>query len=427
MTSQNTSRDDFDRLIAQWMEAEALVREPEHLLDSVLAQTRGTRRLPGWLLPERWIPVQLTMPLRVVPRLAPVLLLIALLLAAIVAIVLVGSRPRLPDPFGPAANGRVLYLSNGQVFGANGDGSNPVQLTFDSRAASWPVWSRDGTRFAYKLLSTWSTAEDPEVFGDLVVVDADGKNPITIERDTKGMSGTEWSPDGRWLLYSRYVEGLEQVFVAPADGSSPPARVGKPDTVNSGPVFSPDGTKIAYLEAQRGVVVMNRDGSNPQTLNQTAFKHLDNSLAWHPDGNRIVVGAAIGEEAFDLWFLDLDGGAEKHVEVAGRAEVSPSWSPDGKRLLYLTTTDGRYWLLRVADADGKQERLLLGVYNWVPPTWSPDGTRIAAVDAISTVARIRILDPDDEEEPVEIDGVLPSASIIAPRSGIPTWQRKASP
>ena len=86
MTSRNTPRDDFDRLMSQWMDADARVREPEHLLKSVLERTRVTRRIPSWLLLERWMPVQLTMPLRAVPRLAPVLLLIALVLALIVAI-----------------------------------------------------------------------------------------------------------------------------------------------------------------------------------------------------------------------------------------------------------------------------------------------------------------------------------------------------
>ena len=62
MTSQNAQRDDFDRLMSQWMEADGRVREPEQLLESVLERTRVARRIPGWLLPERWIPVQLTMP-----------------------------------------------------------------------------------------------------------------------------------------------------------------------------------------------------------------------------------------------------------------------------------------------------------------------------------------------------------------------------
>jgi Tol biopolymer transport system component len=427
MTSQNTSRDEFDLLLGEWMESEARVREPEHLLDSVLERTRSARRIPRWLVLERWIPVQLTMPLRAAPRLAPLLLVIVLVLAAIaVAIVLVGSKPRLPDPFGPAANGRVAFLSNGQIHAANPDGSNPIQLTFGSRPAATPVWSRDGTRVAYKLISPASPADDPTLFGDLVVVNADGTNPVTIDRDLKGMSPTAWSPDSRWLLYSRAEGTIDQIYVAAADGSSPPVRVGDPATLNWAPVFSPDGTKIAYFVGSTNVEVMNRDGSEAKRLNTTTFSELS-SFEWHPDGKRIVVSAAATkDESFDLWILSsLDEAPEQHLQVPGRAEVAPSWSPDGSRLLYLTTKDGRSTKVAIAAADGTNERLLPGGYSMIGPTWSPDGSRIAAVNDLGTFPRVTILDPDGVAKPILIDGILPAPSFIAARSDTPTWQRIA--
>ena len=105
--------------LTAWFDADAQVREPEDLLETVLERTSRARRRPAWLLPERWIPMQLTMPLRLVPRLAPILLLIVvLLLAAAIAIVAVGSARHLPAPFGPAANGQLAYVSAGQIFTA---------------------------------------------------------------------------------------------------------------------------------------------------------------------------------------------------------------------------------------------------------------------------------------------------------------------
>jgi Tol biopolymer transport system component len=422
MTSRNASSDDFDRLVSQWMDSDARVGEPEHLLEGVLSQTSVSRRLPRWALPEWWLPMQLTMPLRAAPRLAP-LLLIALLVAAVVAVAWIGSRPRLPDPFGPAANGQVAYLSNGQIYAANPDGSSPVQLTFGGRPAATPTWSRDGTRFAYELISPRPGTDNPTGDGDIVVANADGSNTIRIDREARDPSPASWSPDGRWLVYSKVVGPGDQVFVAAADGSSPPVRIGDLSTINWAPIFSPDGTKITFFIDDRGVGVMNRDGSGQHMLNTTPFSGEDLG-GWHPQGDRIVVSAA-GTEATDLWILHVDGSAEQHLRVPGRSEVGPSWSPNGDRLAYLSSGDGVSFLLHVADADGGNDRQLPGIYSRINPSWSPDGTRIAVLNDLGSVVRLTLIDPDGKAAAIEIEGVIPAGSVDARRSSPTSWQRVA--
>jgi len=425
MTSRHASRDDFDQVMRQWLDAEARVGEPEHLLDQVLTQTRFSRRLPRWVLPEWWLPVQLTMPLRAVPRFAPLLLLIALLLAAALAVAWIGSRPRLPNPFGPAANGQVAYLSNGQIYAANSDGSNPTQLTSGVRSAATPTWSRDGTRFAYELISP-GHADSPTGYGDIVVANSDGSNPTTIDLETRDPSPVGWSPDGRSLVYSKTVSpGNDQIFIAAADGSSPPLRIGNPDTVNWSPIFSPDGTKILYFSGWggNGVGVMNPDGSDWQLVNDTPFISIQ-SATWHPDGNRIVVSADTGA-GYDLWILSIDGTPDQRIRVPGRADVGPSWSPAGDRLVYLTSGDNESYLLQVADADGANERLLPGIYSDINPSWSPDGSRIAVVKDLSSVVRLTVVDPDGKAAPIVIEGVIPAESVAAIRTSPTAWQRIA--
>jgi hypothetical protein len=103
------------------------------VLDAALSRTRRTRQLPGWLLPERWLPMRLATRMASVPRLVPVLLIIGLLLAAAVAVAIVGSQRRLPPPFGLAAPGLVAFVADGDLWTANPDGSNRARLTTDPR------------------------------------------------------------------------------------------------------------------------------------------------------------------------------------------------------------------------------------------------------------------------------------------------------
>ena len=87
--------------------------------DDLVQQLAAARQRPAWTFPERWLPVDLVTERVSTPR-APwraigVLALIGLLLAATAA-VYVGSQPRIPPPFGLAANGQVVFTQDGDVF-----------------------------------------------------------------------------------------------------------------------------------------------------------------------------------------------------------------------------------------------------------------------------------------------------------------------
>ena len=96
-----------------WFDAEARVHEPDDLLERTISRTARKRPRPAWLLPERWIPMELTMRRVQVPRAARYLaILVILLIAAALAYAIVGSHRRVPAPFGPAANGVVTFATS---------------------------------------------------------------------------------------------------------------------------------------------------------------------------------------------------------------------------------------------------------------------------------------------------------------------------
>ena len=188
MSRPATAADDFDLILAAWFESDAHVSEPETLFEGVIGRTSGMRPLPAWRLPERWIPVDIALQVpRPRSRLAPILL--ALLLAAILAVgaVIVGSRPetRLPPPFGIARNGQIVYISGDQLVRANADGTSAVSITTPDTSVASPIFSRDGTRFAYRRLHG-ALAAPTSV--DMVIADADGSDPVTIDDGATAMT-----------------------------------------------------------------------------------------------------------------------------------------------------------------------------------------------------------------------------------------------
>ena len=173
--------------------------------------------------------MQLTMPLRAVPRLAPLLLLIALLLAAALAVVWIGSRPRLPDPFGPAANGqgRVPVERPGLRREPGRLESDPADVR--RRSAATPIWSRDGTKFAYGLISPGHS--DTRRVGT-----ATSSSPTPTVRTRSRSIGIAKDIQPCQVVAGRPMAGLfangrslyDQIFIAATDGSSPPVRIGNP-------------------------------------------------------------------------------------------------------------------------------------------------------------------------------------------------------
>ena len=129
--------DRFERRLPEILDEIALPQVPDYT-DDILDQTARLRQRPGWTLPERWLPMDLTAaPARIgrVPwRTVGVLAL--LLLALAVAIVVVGSRTRQVNPFfGPAANGSIIYDLEGDIYVTDALGA-PGRLLIGAKGPS---------------------------------------------------------------------------------------------------------------------------------------------------------------------------------------------------------------------------------------------------------------------------------------------------
>ena len=144
-----TLNDGFERTVSDWLDEQAGHGMPGYL-DEALARTTRTRQRPAWSSLERWLPVDMTTNLRIAarPTLGRVLLLGAVLAALIgLALIAVGSRnPRVPSPFGLAANGQIAYWADGDILVADPDGTHAHAVISGPSDDDAPVYTRDGTQ-----------------------------------------------------------------------------------------------------------------------------------------------------------------------------------------------------------------------------------------------------------------------------------------
>lgn len=323
----------------------------------------------------------------------------ALLIFSVPCALLARAKQIAAAPLILKANGKIAFqeainssfggYSNICIMDADGSNKTTLLKGFANDTAvllyEFPAYSPDGSKIAFERALISDSGFDVQIY----TMNADGSNLIRLTDTHDSINGQPvinslpaWSPDGKRIAFVRghvesdadnFVLAFYAVYTMDADGTNV-QKLTDDDLANEFPAWSPDGAHIAYssncnhtnitpITCRSDVYVMNADGSNKTNITRNGSSNL--SPSWSPDGKKLVFASAAAfsfqePSAINIFVINADGTGLNRLTASPDGttrfigNVAPQWSPDGKKIAFISDREGNPDIY-IMNADGSSQ------------------------------------------------------------------------
>jgi len=275
-----------------------------------------------------------------------------------------------------------------------------------------PVWSQNGDYLAFlrDFEGKTSIIRKPSVGGKEDVLYSSSAIAEMIS----------WSPDGQFLAFSDVdsTQEIQSIYTLSIDNlERQPLTFPLQGYIDSDPVYSPDGKKLAFLRGPNDYIadIYVLSLFEGDTVRLTTDNAMIWGFAWTPDSRDIVFSSS-REGVINLWRISASGGSPTQITFSAQNEFRwPTMALYGQHLAYVSQN----WNIYISRKDLTDPNGLLSRLPWSSsrgdwePQYSPGGTKIAFKSYRTGLAQIWVCDSDGEN--------LYQLTSLRSISGAPIW------
>ncbi|HWO02136.1 MAG TPA: protein kinase [Blastocatellia bacterium] len=274
-----------------------------------------------------------------------------------------------------------------------------------------PSFSPDG----YQIAFGWNGEKGKDQGSSIYVKQIGSEKPLRLTFDPTNDFGPVWSPDGQKIAFNRFTDECAIFIVPSLGGAARKLLTLGPNMVLGGIAtlaWSPDGKFIAFTykdpkEEPTKIFLVSPDTSAKHTLTSPSAENVgDFNPAFSPDGQSVAFvrkSSVESSDKSDIYIVPITGGEPRRLTFDNTSFAGLTWSTDGREIIFSSSrAGGSLSLWRVPASGGAAERIALDGLNFFFPNISRHGNRLTYVQPSpedANIYRIEISDTTVSKNP----------------------------
>ena len=214
-------------------------------------------------------------------------------------------------------------------------------------------------------------------------MDYDGFGPKRVTSDPQLSLMPNWSPDRRFVVYTTYRHNNQEIVWLELDKGNRRILV-SPRTLNMTPAVSPDGRLLVYASATKDSAskgntdIFKMNLSTEKEVPLTVHRSAELSPTWSPNGRELAFTSDRTGRP-QIYIMRADGSHVRRLTFEGSLNAAPAWSPRGDWIAYVCRRPGYGLKLCRISPDGERHfQITKGPPGEIDdsPSWAPDGRHL---------------------------------------------------